>query len=374
MTLGRIHSSPPCTAALALVLAAAAGCGKAARSAEHEAAPGRACERATATYHDGSRPTKRTIAIPPPPGLRAVAITEHTTRLEWSFADLPSRCRPVAVLLSVRSTTDPPTTEHRRVHGQAGRAEITYPEFLPAPELALASAFSEQGHRSRTVTVPIERSGNVTPDPAPPPPRSTAPAGRPIACSGSVTVVADPAGDVLTHQPGSPPARVERMTPELAAIDLTRAAVQIDGRTMCATFELARAPGASDFGLILVLRDTTTSACCAALHFRRTAGRLELGYLADDGGTEALRPVSGGGALVRGTTLLISGTLPPPSAWRYGSQRLPAAEHLGWSVTTEYAPETYGPAYGDWLPAHAPFREPIVRHRDGAVVRPGPSR
>jgi hypothetical protein len=160
------------------------------------------------------------------------------------------------------------------------------------------------------------------------------------------------------------------MTPELSAIDLTRAAVQIDGRAICAAFEFAEPPGAADFEVTLTLRDTTTARCCAALRFRRSARRLELGYLADEGGRYDLRPASGG-AMLRGRNLVISGVLPPPNVWHYGSRQMPAGEYLGWSVTTSYAPEKYGPAFGDWLPRYAPVREPIVRHRDGATVRPG---
>jgi hypothetical protein len=70
-------------------------------------------------------------------------------------------------------------------------------------------------------------------------------------------------------------------------------------------------------------------------------------------------------------SLVVSGVLPAPNVWRYGSRRMPAGEHLGWSVVTSYAPEKYGPAFGDWLPLYAAAGEPIVRHRDGATVRPG---
>lgn len=128
----------------------------------YESDPSPTCERELATYHDGSKPTRRPVVIPPMPGLQAVAITRHTTRLEWSFRDLPADCRPVVIRVSVDNGSDPgatPTTKEVRVRGLAGSAEITYPDFLPSPNVALASAYSEEGHRSRTVSVLIRRSG-----------------------------------------------------------------------------------------------------------------------------------------------------------------------------------------------------------------------
>jgi hypothetical protein len=157
----------------------------------------------------------------------------------------------------------------------------------------------------------------------------------------------------------------------LSEIDITRATVQIDGRRICATFVLARPPADADFQLTISLRDTTTSRCCASLRFRRTAGQLEVGHeVLNPNGVSELRPVAGAGAAFRGTTLVITGTLPPPSAW-YGTRRMPSARHIGWSTTTRYAPGKYGPYYGDWLPRHEPVAQPMIRHRDGAIVRPG---
>jgi hypothetical protein len=49
---------------------------------------------------------------------------------------------------------------------------------------------------------------------------------------------------------------------------------------------------------------------------------------------------------------------------------MPSADELGWSATSSYTPEKYGPYFGDWLPRYAPYLEPIVRHRDGATVTP----
>ncbi len=342
--------------------------------AAYETDPSPTCERALATYHDGSKPTRRAIVIPPAPGLRSVALTERTTRVDWSFRALPADCRPVAIVVSVHSTTHPratPTTERVDVDGVSGSTRITYPEFLPPPDVAAASVYSAAGGRSRTVSVRIERAKNVPPEPPEPTPLVTAPAGAPIACTGPATVVDDPAGDVLTYAPGSPPARVPRLTPELSGIDITRATVRIDGAKMCGTFVFAEPP-AGDFQLTLTLRDTTTSACCASLRFRRMAGRLEVGHEThNEEGASELEPVSGAGAALRGETLVVTGTLPPPNVWQFGTRRLPAAAEVGWSATTRFFSEQYGPYYGDWLPRHEPVGEPIIRHRDGATVLPG---
>lgn len=340
--------------------------------------PSRTCERALATFHDGSEPTRRPIVIPPAPGLHAVAITKRTTRLEWSFRDLPADCRPVAVLVSVRSGSDPratPTTRRVPVRGVSGRTEITYPDFLPPPDVAIASAYSGQGRGSRTVSVLIRRPANLPSEPPEPAPPVTARAGKPIACGGVERVVNDPVGDILTYAPGSPPAPVMKLTPALSGIDIARAAVRVDGRTICASFVFAQPPGDIDFQLIVSLRDASTSSCCTSLRFRRTSGRLEVGYDAyNANGETEFKPVSGAGAELHDNTLTITGSFPPPSSWPYASRRMPTAEDVGWSVTTGYFPAKYGPYFGDWLPRHEAINQPLIRHRDGATIRPSATR
>jgi hypothetical protein len=343
---------------------------------DYETDPSPTCERAIATFHDGSQPTKRPIVIPPAPGLRATAVTEHTTRLEWSFRDLPDDCRPVVLRVSVVATgRSTPTNQDIKVTTAAGTTEITYPEFLPAPDVALASAYSREGRRSRTVSVLIRRSADTPPDPPEPAPPVTAPAGEPVRCEGRATTVDDPAGDILTHELGSPPKRVPKVTPALSGIDLTRATVQIDGRTICAAFVFAGPPPGDKVQLTLTLRDVTAPSCCASLRFRRTPGGLEVGHLSvDANGAYRLAPVPNGGASLRGNRLVITGTLPPPSGWQVQSRRMPAVQDLGWSVSSSYSPEKYGPSYGDWLPRYKAVGEPVIRHRDGATVTPGVTR
>ncbi len=320
----------------------------------HESNPSPSCERVLATFHDGSKPTQRLIVIPPMPGVRAVAVTKHTTRVEWWFRDLPADCKPVAVVVAVRKGLDPrvtPSTKQVGVHGASGSTEITYAEFLPPPDVAWATAYLRSGAASRSTSVLIERPTNVPPNPPPAPPPVTAPAGQPIECTSAPTIVDDPAGDILTHDIGSRPAPIARMTPELSAIDITRAAVQIDGRTICATFTFAGPPAHGIFQVTITLRDASSSSCCASLRFRRTAG-LEVGYDARTAKGDELQPVRDAGAAIHGNTLVMTGTLPPPSTWPYLSHRIPSTKDIGWSATTDYYPKRYGPGYFDSLPRH----------------------
>jgi hypothetical protein len=332
----------------------------------YEAEPSASCEREMATFHDGSRPTRRPIVIPPAPGLRAFAVTEHRTRLEWSFRDLSDECRPDAIRLSVvagRHAGATPTNRQVAIRGMTGSTQITYPDFLPAPDVAHASSYTRDGHRSRTVSVLIRRPADTPADPPEPAPPITAPAGEPLSCGTRQTTVGDPAGDVLTYAPGSPPTRVSKLTPALSGIDITRASVQIDGRTICAIFTFAKGPGRRDFQLTLNLHDTTTSSCCGSLRFRQTRGRAEVGRsFLDANGVYRLEPIGNAGASLRDTTLVMTGTLPNSVNW-------PATKDVGWGVTTKYSPNEYGPYYGDWLPRHQAIGQPLIRHRDGAIVK-----
>ena len=105
--------------------------------------------------------------------------------------------------------------------------------------------------------------------------------------------------------------------------------------------------------MTLSVRDASTPTCCVSLRFRNTRGGLELGYLAyETDGQLEVKTVTSAGAELRGATLVITGTIPPPSAWPYRSSRMPSATNIGWNVTTGYFPEEYGPYYGDWLPRY----------------------
>ena len=122
---------------------------------ERELEPSPTCERTLATFHDGSKPTRRPVIVPPAPGLRAQRITPRRVRIEWSFKSLPADCRPASVLLSITATGGTPTNVQADVHSTSGSSVIEYPNFLPLPETAIASAYTRDGKRSHTVKVAI---------------------------------------------------------------------------------------------------------------------------------------------------------------------------------------------------------------------------
>jgi hypothetical protein len=79
-------------------------------------------------------------------------------RVEWSFRTLPQACRPTAVLLSVIANDDvraTPTNREVLVAERTGATQISYPDFLAPPDVAMASALMQDGRRSRTVRVLI---------------------------------------------------------------------------------------------------------------------------------------------------------------------------------------------------------------------------
>jgi hypothetical protein len=118
--------------------------------------PGAGCGSVTATFHDGSKPTRRPVVVPPAPGLEAQRVSPHVVRLKWSFRSLPAKCRPVKVLLSV--VNEPPYTpwtERVPVRAKAGTHTIKLPDFIPPADYALASAEGSRGERSEVVRVRI---------------------------------------------------------------------------------------------------------------------------------------------------------------------------------------------------------------------------
>jgi hypothetical protein len=132
------------------------------KPSEYEATPSATCERILATFHDGSKPTRRPIVIPPRPGLRARAISLREVELAWSFSELPRDCRPTKLLLSIVANDAPsatPTNLGVDVDAASGTARIEYPDFLPPPDVAMASAYTRAGHRSRLAQVLIRHEG-----------------------------------------------------------------------------------------------------------------------------------------------------------------------------------------------------------------------
>jgi hypothetical protein len=123
--------------------------------------PSPSCERAAVSVpeSDGSF-TQKDVVIPPAPGLRAEAVTDHTVKLTWWFDDVPTECRPSSILVSIRAGTDPtatPLTKTIQFTGDGGSAELTYPAFLKPPDVALASTTLPNGLRSRVVSVLIRQ-------------------------------------------------------------------------------------------------------------------------------------------------------------------------------------------------------------------------
>jgi hypothetical protein len=130
------------------------------KPSEYEVDPTPTCERMMATFHDGSTPARRPVVVPPRPGLRAKAVSSHEVELTWWFESLPSECRPKQLLLSVTAGDHvgaTPTTKEIAVADLSGAMRIVYPEFLPPPDVAMASSLSADGHHSRLARVLISR-------------------------------------------------------------------------------------------------------------------------------------------------------------------------------------------------------------------------
>jgi hypothetical protein len=123
---------------------------------EHEAEPSRSCERQPYKSASGGG----LIVVPPRPGLTARAVSKRSIEVSWRFAEVPRDCRPVSMLVSIVANDDTgatPTTVTVPYTGQTGTTMLEYPEFLPPPDVALASAVMSRGERSRTAKVLIRR-------------------------------------------------------------------------------------------------------------------------------------------------------------------------------------------------------------------------
>jgi len=121
-------------------------------------APSRSCEWVGYASRPGS-PVHISLS-PPAPGLRASAATKSSVVLTFWFRTLPKACRPVSLLVSIAANDDAramPVTETVALRGKSGSAKLTYPSFLPPPDVAIASALTKAGARSRVVKVLIRR-------------------------------------------------------------------------------------------------------------------------------------------------------------------------------------------------------------------------
>jgi hypothetical protein len=123
---------------------------------EYETEPSPTCERQPYASASG----EGLIVVPPRPGLKAEAVSARTVEVSWWFEHVPTDCRPAGMLVSIVANDSPgatPTTVTVPFTGDTGAATLRYPDFLPPPDVALASAVMERGPRSRTAKVLIRR-------------------------------------------------------------------------------------------------------------------------------------------------------------------------------------------------------------------------
>jgi hypothetical protein len=126
------------------------------KPANYQTEPSPTCERQPYKSASGGG----LIVVPPRPGLEARAVSARTVELKWWFEDVPSDCRPETMLVSIVANDAPsatPTTVVVPFTGSTGSATVSYPDFLPPPDVALASAVMARGERSRTARVLVRR-------------------------------------------------------------------------------------------------------------------------------------------------------------------------------------------------------------------------
>jgi hypothetical protein len=104
-----------------------------------------------------SGPRRRRIVVPGRPGLTAVAVSGRTIRINWTVARVGLRCRSAYLLLSVGHYQSwLPITVSVQTRGRlTGSKRVTVPAFGPAPDIAIASALTARGGRSRIAGVLI---------------------------------------------------------------------------------------------------------------------------------------------------------------------------------------------------------------------------
>jgi len=123
---------------------------------EYETEPSPSCERQPYKSASGGG----LIIVPPRPGLSAKAVSERSVEVSWWFEEMPDDCRPLSMLVSIvanDATLATPTTVTVPYSGETGTTIVEYPDFLPPPDVALTSAVTPRGERSRTAKVLIRR-------------------------------------------------------------------------------------------------------------------------------------------------------------------------------------------------------------------------
>jgi hypothetical protein len=98
--------------------------------------------------HFQAQPYERRIATPPAPSLAVREVSAHAFRFTWSFAGLPSACKPVALILRVRvdrhaTPAFGPNTD-LPVRGLRGSYLLHVPAFLH-PVWGLVAALDRRG-------------------------------------------------------------------------------------------------------------------------------------------------------------------------------------------------------------------------------------
>jgi hypothetical protein len=107
-----------------------------------------------------NKPPGRASLSPPAPGLKATALSPRSVRIDYAFRALPADCRPSYVSLGIeasQSVRATPKVEDVRLGGLSGTQTLTYPSFVPRPDVAIASAEMTNGLHSRPVRVLIRR-------------------------------------------------------------------------------------------------------------------------------------------------------------------------------------------------------------------------
>jgi hypothetical protein len=155
--------------AAATLVSAATALGSAAlfrKPTSYRVQPERACHQELATVHyppGESGPARKRILVPGAPGLTATAVSSLVTRVDWTLAPVPAKCRAALLLLSAghyskRGSTWLPLTIRVPTRGALkGSTRITSSSSVPPPDVALASAETASGRRSRVAAVLIRR-------------------------------------------------------------------------------------------------------------------------------------------------------------------------------------------------------------------------
>jgi hypothetical protein len=151
-----VVTDPPVERGKTVTEASGAIVSKPVKPTEYETEPSPSCERSPYKSASGGG----LIIVPPRPGLSARAVSARSVEVTWWFEEVPQDCQPASMLVAIVANDAAgatPTTVTVPFTGQTGTATIEYPEFLPLPDVALASSVMAAGQRSRTARILIRR-------------------------------------------------------------------------------------------------------------------------------------------------------------------------------------------------------------------------